>query len=47
MNFAEGFGTVYTALYRPGQGSMALHWRGQPAWHKSIKAFFEDRRTVV
>jgi hypothetical protein len=46
-NYAEGFGTVYTTLYRPGERSMALHWRGQPQWKKTIKAFCEDQRTVV
>ena len=46
-NYAEGFGTVYTALYRPCESSMALHWQDQPAWGKSIMAFSEDRRTVV
>src|SRR4029453_804610 len=44
-NYAEGFGTVYTTLYRPGERSMALHWRGQPQWKKTIKAFCEDQRT--
>jgi predicted choloylglycine hydrolase len=46
-NYAEGFGTVYTALYRPSERSMVLHWRGQPEWHKSIKSFSEDQRTIV
>jgi predicted choloylglycine hydrolase len=46
-NYAEGFGTVYTALYRPGERSMALHWQGQTGWYKSIKAFSEDQRTVA
>jgi predicted choloylglycine hydrolase len=46
-NYAEGFGTVYTTLYRPSEHSMALHWRGQPQWKKTIKAFCEDARMVV
>jgi predicted choloylglycine hydrolase len=46
-NYAEGFGTVYTALYRPSERSMSLHWHGQPEWHKTIKAFSEDQRTIV
>ena len=46
-NYAEGFGTVYTTLYRPGERSMALHWRDQPQWKKTVKAFCEDQRTVV
>lgn len=46
-NYAEGFGTVYTTLYRPSEHSMALHWRGQPQWKNTIKAFCEDARMVV
>jgi len=46
-NYAEGFGTVCTTLYRPGERSMALHWRGQPQWKKTIKIFREDQRTAV
>jgi predicted choloylglycine hydrolase len=45
--YAEGFGTVYTTLYRPGERSMALHWKGQHQWEKTITAFCEDQRTVV
>jgi predicted choloylglycine hydrolase len=42
-NYAEGFGTVYTTLYRPGERSMAVHWRGQPHWKKTIKASARTR----
>jgi predicted choloylglycine hydrolase len=46
-SYAAGFGTVYTALYRPVHRAMALNWQGQPAWRKTIKAFSEDHRNVV
>ncbi len=29
-SYAEGFGTVYTAAYRPAEGAMTLLWPGQP-----------------
>ena len=30
-NYAAGFGTVYTAAYRPGDASLTLHWPGMDA----------------
>lgn len=39
-NFANGFGTLYTAAYWPREGKAQIRWP-QNAWHKSF-ADFED-----
>jgi predicted choloylglycine hydrolase len=41
MAFASGFGTLYTAAYRPAARTMDLHWPGR-AWTKSFDYFPED-----
>jgi hypothetical protein len=33
--FGEGFGTLYTAEYRPGEGLARYYWPGQ-AWEHSL-----------
>jgi len=32
--FARGFGTLYTAVYRPAEGLLELHWPGQVWRHR-------------
>ena len=36
--FHEGFGTLYTAEYRPAEGSVSYHWPGQ-SWEQSLGKF--------
>jgi len=43
--FAQGFGTLYTAVYEPRRRAMRLCWPGT-AWHQSLDAFTEDFRQV-
>lgn len=43
---AQGFGTIYTAAYRPALASLELHWPGQEPWHLSCAHFSEGSRTV-
>ncbi|MGD9507466.1 MAG: C45 family autoproteolytic acyltransferase/hydrolase [Geminicoccaceae bacterium] len=38
---ALGFGTVYTAAYRPEQASVAMHWPGQEPWRLACERFEE------
>ena len=45
-NYAAGFGTVYTAAYRPGDASLTLHWPGMTPWKLSCADFAEGSRTV-
>ncbi len=44
--FDAGFGTLYTAAYRPRQGKLNLLWPGTE-WPLSLDAFEEGARTVV
>jgi predicted choloylglycine hydrolase len=43
---ARGFGTIYTAAYRPSEGSVTLHWPGQAPWRQSFREFTEGQRRV-
>ena len=38
--FHEGFGTLYTAEYRPADGVARYHWPGR-TWAQSLGAFEE------
>lgn len=44
--FSSGFGTLYTAAYRPNAGALDLHWPGRN-WSKSFGSFEEDSVRVV
>ncbi|MGD9295164.1 MAG: C45 family autoproteolytic acyltransferase/hydrolase, partial [Roseobacter sp.] len=44
--FSSGFGTLYTAAYRPKEGRLDIHWPDR-AWTKSFKDFQEDSVRVV
>ncbi len=44
--FASGFGTLYTAAYRPGEGKLDVHWPGR-VWSKGFDGFDEDQVKVV
>lgn len=44
--FAAGFGTIFTAAYRPRQGVGEWHWPGQ-VWTKGFDAFTEDSVTLA
>jgi predicted choloylglycine hydrolase len=43
--YKEGFGTLYTAVYKPKQGRMEIHWPGA-MWPFQFDAFQEARRKV-
>ncbi len=42
LAFDRGFGTLYSAAYRPARKSVELHWPGA-AWKKDFAAFSEDQ----
>lgn len=44
--FSSGFGTLYTAAYRPKAGAVDVHWPGR-TWSKSFDDFSEDSVHVV
>jgi predicted choloylglycine hydrolase len=43
--YAEGFGTLYTAVYRPRQLQMDIHWPGV-VWPFQMDNFQESYRNV-
>ena len=45
-NFRDGFGTLYTAAYRPAEGRMELHWPGR-TWAQSFADFREGAVALV
>ncbi len=45
--YALGFGTVYTATYRPAAGRMQILWPGLPPWEQSFAAFGEETRRIA
>ena len=44
--FSQGFGTLYTAVYRPRKREMELRWPGT-VWSLSISDFVEGAREVL
>jgi predicted choloylglycine hydrolase len=42
--YSRGFGTLYTAVYRPGRGELQLRWPGT-TWVQSFDAFTEGTHT--
>ena len=45
LAFSHGFGTLYTAAYRPAEGELEVLWPGR-RWVKSFDDFPEDSVTV-
>ena len=43
--FGRGFGTLYTAVYRPAQGQMELHWPGD-VWTHTLADTTSSKRRV-
>jgi hypothetical protein len=46
LAFAQGFGTLYTAVYHPARGRMALHWPGAE-WSFGLDGFEEGARRIT
>jgi len=46
LAFDRGFGTLYTAAYRPRTGRVEIFWPGRQ-WSKSFDAFEEDSMTIA
>ncbi|MGF1526595.1 MAG: C45 family autoproteolytic acyltransferase/hydrolase, partial [Candidatus Competibacterales bacterium] len=45
IDYQRGFGTLYTAVYRPFETSVELLWPNA-SWRQSLAHFTEERRTV-
>jgi predicted choloylglycine hydrolase len=44
--YAEGFGTIYTAAYHPTEGRVEYRWPDHEPWELSFEAFSPGSRTV-
>ena len=44
-DFERGFGTLYTAVYRPGSRSVSYRWPKE-SWHQTLESFTPGTRTV-
>jgi predicted choloylglycine hydrolase len=44
--YAEGFGTIYTAAYDPVAGSVQYRWPDHEPWELSLDGFSPGSRTV-
>ncbi len=44
--YGKGFGTVFTAVYRPLEGKVSLTWPGLTPWSKSFSNFVTDARSL-
>ena len=44
--FMQGFGTLYTAAYRPGKSTLEVRWPGT-TWSLSLKNFEEGARRIA
>ncbi|MET2717000.1 C45 family peptidase [Streptomyces harbinensis] len=44
--YNRGFGTVYTAHYRPAEGAVTYHWPAADSWSLSFGTFTEETRTI-
>ena len=44
--YLRGYGTLYSAVYRPRSGGIELLWSGQ-RWAQAIDSFVEGRREIV
>jgi predicted choloylglycine hydrolase len=45
-NHSQGFGTVYTAAYRPVEATLELRWPDEKPWRLSCDDFREESRSV-
>ena len=45
-NFRDGFGTLYTAAYRPDEGTVELIWPGR-TWKQRFTDFREGSVTLA
>ncbi|MFD7508560.1 C45 family autoproteolytic acyltransferase/hydrolase [Streptomyces sp. NPDC059853] len=46
LGYDRGLGTVYTAHYRPAEGTVTYHWPAAESWSVSFDTFTEETRTV-
>lgn len=45
--YLRGYGTLYTAVYRPSQRQVELCWPGTEPWRQSVAAFAPGQREIT
>jgi predicted choloylglycine hydrolase len=45
--YLRGYGTLYTAVYRPSLRQLELHWPGMEPWRQSIAEFTPGQREIT
>lgn len=45
-NYQQQFGTVYTAIYKPKEGTLSYHWPEGKSWHHHLQQFKEREIAV-
>ncbi len=46
LAYDAGFGTLYTATYRPARGGASYDWPGLPSWQQSFDDFKDGERWI-
>lgn len=46
-NYAQGFGTVFTAVYKPSSARMSYYWPGEQEWRHEFADFRASEKTVI
>jgi predicted choloylglycine hydrolase len=46
-SYLRGYGTLYTAAYRPATRQVELHWPGLQPWQQSVGAFAAGQREIT
>jgi predicted choloylglycine hydrolase len=46
-SYLRGYGTLYTAAYRPAKRQVELHWPGLQPWQQSVGAFAAGQREIT
>ena len=46
-SYLRGYGTLYSAVYRPAERQVELHWPGVQPWRQSVAAFAPGQREIT
>ena len=46
-SYLRGYGTLYSAVYRPATRQVELHWPGTAPWRQSVESFSPGQREIT
>ncbi len=46
-SYLRGYGTLYSAVYRPAARQVELHWPGAEPWRQSVAGFAPGQREIA